>query len=74
MQAALTLPQVMTKLLSAEPETLKQVILWSKQPLWKRALEPEMEGLIDSGVWDQVPCPHYTLLVDTKPVFKRKID
>ena len=31
-----------------------------------------MEGLFNSGVWDQVPRPHDKLVVGTKPVFKRK--
>lgn len=46
-------------------------------PGWPRrqeAIENKMNGLIDTGMWDEVPCPAKKLVVGTKILLERKTD
>ncbi|CAM9531184.1 unnamed protein product, partial [Choristocarpus tenellus] len=62
-------------LLPPEPTTIRAAMESEKWPLWKGAIDDEVDDLDNRGVWIQVPRPtdgHKVL--GTKIVFTRKVD
>ena len=72
-QAASTLPPDITSLLSREPSTIREAQESPKWPHWKGALEREMNGQINNGVWVQLERPKSKTVLGPKTLFKRKI-
>ena len=72
-QTASTLPSDITSLLPEEPSTIREAQESPKWPHWKGALEREMDGQINNGVWVQMGRPKGKTVLGTKTFFKRKI-
>ena len=71
-QAASTLPPGITSLLPEEPLTIREAQESPEWSHWKGALEREMNGQINNGVWVQVERPQGKTVLGTKTLFKRK--
>ena len=73
LQAASTLPPGIADLLPNEPSTIRETQASPEWLHWKGALEREMDGQINNGVWVQVERPKGKTVLGTKTLFKRKI-
>ena len=72
-QTASTLPSDIASFLPEEPSTIREAQESPESPHWKGALEREMNGQINNGVWVQMERPKGKTVLGTKAFFKRKI-
>ena len=72
-QAASTLPLDIRSLLPEEPSTIREAQESPEWPHWEGALDREMNGQMNNGVWVQVERPIGKTVLGTKTLFKRKI-
>ena len=72
-QAASTLPSGITSLLPEEPSTIREAQESPDWSHWKGALDREMNGQVNNGIWVQVERPKGKTVQGTTTLLKRKI-
>src|SRR3954464_12252366 len=66
-------PDFLTYMLDAEPQTFKEAITSSEGPLWKEAIDSEIQSILQNHTWELVDLPSECKPLGSKWIFKRKI-
>src|SRR5438270_1075425 len=60
-------------MLDAEPQTFKEAIISSEGPLWKEAIDSEIQSILQNHTWELVDLPSGCKPLGSKWIFKRKM-
>ena len=66
-------PDFLTYMLDAEPQTFKEAITSSEGPLWKEAIDSEIQSILQNHTWELVDLPSGCKPLGSKWIFKRKM-
>ena len=62
-----------TFLVDDDPRSYKEAMTSSDVPLWKEAINSEIESIMHNHTWEIVDLPHGAKTIDCKWIFKRKL-
>jgi hypothetical protein len=60
-------------MLEDEPQSFKEAISMPEAPLWKRAVNSEIESILQNHTWELVDLPPGCKPLGYKWIFKRKM-
>jgi hypothetical protein len=66
-------PDFLTFILEDEPQSFKEVMSTPEAPLWKKAINGEIESILQNHTWELVDLPSGCKPLGYKWIFKRKI-
>src|SRR3954467_4788268 len=65
-------PDFLTYMLEAEPQTFKEAVSSPEGPLWKEAINSEIDSILQNHTWELVDLPPGCRPLGYKWIFKRK--
>jgi hypothetical protein len=66
-------PDFLTYMLEAEPQSYKEAVSSSEAPLWKEAINSEIESILQNHTWELTDLPRGCKPLGYKWIFKRKL-
>ena len=67
-------PTESVRQLGPEPATMREAQASPEWPYWKNVIKREMDGQTARGAWQAIDRPKGKIVLDTRTVFKGKID